>query len=88
MTDICRPGMTLKYLKQLHSLKRAICNKFVDILQQLVTTSRYEDEFACLATAYYNKSVASCQQACCKLSTDLLHVDYFKKLLATCFNKL
>ena len=33
-------------------------------------------------------SVASCAQACCKLSTDLLQVDYFNRLVAICFNKL
>ena len=72
----------------LHSQKRASCSKSVDILQQLVATSRYQDAFAWLATACENKSVAICQQACCKLSTDLLHVNYFNKLVATCFNKL
>ena len=58
----------------LHSQKRASCSKSVDILQQLVATSRYQDAFAWLATACENKSVASCQQACCKLSTGLLQV--------------
>ena len=46
------------------------------LLQQLVTTSRYQDALPWLATACHNKSVASCQQACCKLiiSTGLLQV--------------
>ena len=35
------------------------CNKSVDILEQLVT-SRYQNGFAWLATAFDNKSVASC----------------------------
>ena len=34
----------------LQSQKRASCNKYVDILQQLATTSRYQNAFACLAT--------------------------------------
>ena len=37
---------------RLHSQKRASCNKSIDmILQQLVTTSRYQDVFASLETA-------------------------------------
>ena len=45
-------------------------------LQQLFTTSQYQDAFTWLATAGDNKSVASCQQACCKLiiSTGLLQL--------------
>ena len=35
-----------------------------------------------------NKSVASCQQGCCKMSTDLLQVDYLHRLVETCFHKL
>ena len=73
---------------KLHSQKRPSCNKSVDILQQLVTTNRYQDAFAWVATACDNKSVASCQQASYKLSTDLLQVDYFNRLVATYFNKL
>ena len=59
-----------------HNQKRASCNKSVDILQRLVTTNGYQDAFAWLATACENKSVAICQQTCCKLiiSTDLLQV--------------
>ena len=30
---------------------------------------------------------AICQQVCCNLSTDLLQVDYFNRLVATCFDK-
>ena len=65
----------------LHSEKRASCKKSVDILQELVTTSRYQNAFAWLATTCDNKSVASCQQACYKLSTDLLQDDYFNRIL-------
>ena len=36
----------------LRSQKHARCNKSVDILQQLVATSGYQDAFAWLATAY------------------------------------
>ena len=37
----------------LHSQKNASCNKSVDILQKLVTTSQYqEDVFAWLVTAF------------------------------------
>ena len=61
---------------------RASCNTSVDIVSQLVTTSRYQDAFAWLATACDNKSVASCQQTCCKLLTDLLQVDYFSRPVA------
>ena len=46
----------------IHSQKGPSWNKSVDILQQLVTTSQYQDVFAWLATACHNKSVASCQQ--------------------------
>ena len=35
-----------------------------------------------------DKSVAICQQACCKLKTDLLLVDYFNRIVVTCSNKL
>ena len=38
-------------LQALHSLKRVSYKKFVDILQQLFTTSRYQDAFAWFATA-------------------------------------
>ena len=65
-----------KLFYYIHNQKRATCNKSVDILQQLVTTS--QDAFAWLSTACDNKSVASCQQVCFKLSTDLLQVDYCK----------
>ena len=56
--------------------KRTSRNKSVDILQQLVTTSRYQDTFAWLATTCDNQSFTSCQQTCCKLiiSTGLLQV--------------
>ena len=71
---------------RLQSQKRASCNNSVDILLQLVTTSPYQNAFAWLATAFDNKSVASCRQACCKLiiSTDLLQLDEIYKLVATC----
>ena len=71
-----------------YSKKRPTCNKSVDILQQLVTTSRYQDAFPWFATACGNNSVLICQQACCNLSTGLLQVDYFNRRLATCFDKL
>ena len=35
-----------------------------------------------------DKSVASCQIACCKLSTGLWDVDHSNRLVASCFNKL
>ena len=58
-----------KYVRiDIHSQKRASCSKSVDILQQIVSTSQYQDVFALLATAYW-------QQVCCKLSTGLLQVD-------------
>ena len=53
---------------RVHSQKRASCKTFVNILQQLVTTSRYQDAFAWLATGWW-------RQVCCKLSTGLLRVD-------------
>ena len=50
------------------SQRRTSCNKSVDIFQQLVTTSRYRNAFASLATV--------CErQVCYKLSTGLLQVD-------------
>ena len=73
----------IRYLRQLftsvdfhegrtiYSQKLPSSNKSFDILQQLVTTSRYQDTLIVvwLATACDNKSVASCQQNCCKLIT-------------------
>ena len=41
-----------------------------------------QDAFAWLVTAYDSKSVASCQQACCKLLTDWLQVYYFNRFVA------
>ena len=70
--------------KQRYTAKNAnVCNMSVDILQQLVITSRYQDAFAWLATACDNKSVVSCQQTGCKLiiSTGLLQLD---EIDATC----
>ena len=32
-----------------HGQKHPSCNKSVDMLQRLVTTSRYQDVFACMA---------------------------------------
>ena len=57
-------GLTIIFFTQhdVHIQKRASCNKSVGILQQLVTTSRYQDPFARLATAFDVKSVARCQQ--------------------------
>ena len=49
----------------LHSQKHASGNKSVDILQELVKVSRYQDAFAWLAKACW-------RHACCKLSTDLM----------------
>ena len=42
----------------------------------------------CVCMACDNKSVASCQQTCCKFLTDLLQVHYFNRLVTTCVNKL
>ena len=75
LTCLCTTNKTSNY-EPTHSQKRVSCNKSVDILEQLVITSRYQDAFPWLAAACENKSVVSCQQACCKLSTDLLQDDY------------
>ena len=74
-----------KIPRYLYTSKNAQVVTSLNILQQLVTTSRYQDAFSWLATACDNKSVAICQQTCCKLSTYLLQVDYFNRLVATCF---
>ena len=58
----------------LHSQKHTSCNKSVGIWQQLVTTSRYQDAFAWLATACW-------RQVSCKLSTGGLQAD------STSYNK-
>ena len=64
------------YFTDIHSQKHASFNMSIDILQQLVTTSRYQDAFAWLTTACW-------RQACCKLSTDLLQVD----CIQTCYQQ-
>ena len=81
-----------KYI--LHSQKHASCNKSVDILPQLVITSRYHNahgfRFTWLAIACHNKSVASLQQACCKLIviTCQLFQQFVTSLQMTSCNKL
>ena len=62
-------------LFELQCQKHVSCNKSVDILRQLVTTSRYQDAFSWLATACW-------RQVCCKLLADLLQVDC-QNLLST-----
>ena len=87
----------LEKLIDRHSQKRASCNKSVDILQEFIT-SRHQDSHG-LRQLVDNKSVASCQKACCKLSTDLLQVDCYNlsstdllqadnRLVASRFNNL
>ena len=46
----------------LHSQKFSSCYKSIDILQQLVTTSQYQDAFTVLVTAFDDKSVAGCHR--------------------------
>ena len=60
----------------IHSQKHASCNKSVGILQELVTNTRMCSHGS---QQFVTTSL---------LSTDLLHVDYFHRLLVTCFNKL
>ena len=54
--ELSDEGSSLETSNSVHILlgkqpKRPNCNKSVDILQQLVTTSRHQDAFAWLATA-------------------------------------
>ena len=71
----------------LHSRKRASCNKSVDILRQLVTTSRHQDavRMVCDSLHVDVKSVANCHQSCCKL---VVQTCYCWTHAASCFRKL
>ena len=72
--------VTLTILVSLHFITKAVRITFVSTTlltscNRLVTTSRYQDAFAWLATACW-------RQVCLKLSTDLLQVDC-QNLLST-----
>ena len=60
----------------IRSQKRASCNKTVDILiTVLLSTSRYQDTFSCLATACWRPICCKLLQTCCKLmvKTNVTH---------------
>ena len=58
----------VKHAFSVHTQKRATCNKSVDILQQLVTTADIRmRSYGLRQLIVDDKSVASCQQTCCKL---------------------
>ena len=85
LTTKCCPMSIVKVLNETHahSQKRAGCNKSVDILQQLVAQADITMHPHGLRQLVHNKSVASCQQTCCKLFQQVV-----RSLQTTSCNKL